>query len=76
MYMEHGQETRTQGCCFYGLSVRRGIHKVQWPNVHWDVDQFYKVSNETHDSKTNGDSLADLCKFLKNNWIMFCQVLE
>lgn len=28
--------------------------------AHWDVDEFYEVSNETHNSKANSDCPTDL----------------
>jgi hypothetical protein len=34
------------------------------------MDEFYKVSNETHDSETNGDSLADLGEFYNESQIL------
>ena len=29
-------------------------------NSHWDVDKLHEVSNEAHDSKTDGNCLTDL----------------
>ena len=34
-------------------------------NVHWDVDELDEVANETHNSKANSDSLANLSEFYK-----------
>lgn len=33
-------------------------HNVK--DAHWNVDEFYKVSNETHNSEPNGDCPTDL----------------
>lgn len=36
----------------------QGTREVRY--LHWDVDEFDKVANESHDSKTNCDRSANL----------------
>jgi hypothetical protein len=59
MIIENGAYTRI---LFLKSKMRawkgiRGSH-----DAHWDVNELDKVTNETHDSETNGDCFANLCE--------------
>jgi len=43
--------------------------------VYWNVDEFYKITNETHDRKTNSYRLTDLRKFLRRRFCATCKEL-
>lgn len=40
--------------------------RIMWNDVHRDVNELHKVANESHDSETDSDCLADLGELCGN----------
>jgi hypothetical protein len=44
-------------------NVSQVLVRIEVENAHRNMNQLHEVANETHHSKTDGDSTADLSKF-------------
>lgn len=44
---------------YNSISTGIGIQRLR-PDSHWNMDQLHEVTEEAHDSETNGDSVGDL----------------